>query len=106
MSKTALIDLDKLNEECGVFGIFARDQLDVAEMTYYGLYALQHRGQESAGIAVADGKTIRYYKARGLVPEIFDQDKLEELEGGNIAIGHVRYPPTAIPIYSMPSPLL
>ncbi|NLO83395.1 MAG: amidophosphoribosyltransferase [Clostridiales bacterium] len=92
MSKTALIDLDKLNEECGVFGIFARDQLDVAEMTYYGLYALQHRGQESAGIAVADGKTIRYYKARGLVPEIFDQDKLEELEGGNIAIGHVRYP--------------
>ena len=92
MNKTVLYNWDKLNEECGVFGVFARDDLDVTELTYYGLYALQHRGQESTGIAVADGKTIKHHKDRGLVPEVFDQDKLEALEGGNIAIGHVRYP--------------
>lgn len=83
---------DKLGEECGVFGIFDRDGLAVQEITYYGLYALQHRGQESAGIAVADGQTIRHHKARGLVPEVFDEETLDALEGGKIAIGHVRYP--------------
>ena len=83
---------DKLNEECGVFGIFDQDGLSVQEITYYGLYALQHRGQESAGIAVADGHTIRYHKARGLVPEVFDEETLDSLQGGKIAIGHVRYP--------------
>lgn len=92
MYKTALIDLDKLNEECGVFGIFARDDLDVSEMTYFGLYSLQHRGQESTGIAIADGTTIKHYKDRGLVSEVFEENRLEELKGGNIAIGHVRYP--------------
>ncbi len=83
---------DKLNEECGVFGIFDQDGLAVQELTYYGLYALQHRGQESAGIAVADGHAIRYHKARGLVPEVFDGETLDALQGGKIAIGHVRYP--------------
>jgi len=83
---------DKLNEECGVFGIFDQDGLAVQEITYYGLYALQHRGQESAGIAVADGHAIRYHKGRGLVPEVFDEEMLDTLKGGKIAIGHVRYP--------------
>ena len=69
MNKTVLYNWDKLNEECGVFGVFARDDLDVTELTYYGLYALQHRGQESTGIAVADGKTIKHHKDRGLVPK-------------------------------------
>ena len=81
MYKTALIDLDKLNEECGVFGIFARDDLDVSEMTYFGLYSLQHRGQESTGIAIADGTTIKHYKDRGLVSEVFEENRLEELKG-------------------------
>ncbi|MCM8899995.1 amidophosphoribosyltransferase [Caldicoprobacter algeriensis] len=87
-----LLLVDKLNEECGVFGIFDQDGLAVHEITYYGLYALQHRGQESAGIAVADGYTIRYHKGMGLVPEVFDEETLGMLKDGRIAIGHVRYP--------------
>ncbi|MCR4434680.1 MAG: amidophosphoribosyltransferase [Clostridiales bacterium] len=81
---------DKMKEECGVFGIYNSDQHDVAHVTYYGLYALQHRGQESAGIAVNDGGTILYHKDMGLVPEIFDEVVLNHLKG-KMAIGHVRY---------------
>ena len=66
------------------------DTIDVASMTYYGLYALQHRGQESAGIAVADGEKIDIHKGLGLITEAFKQDDLEKLKG-HIAIGHVRY---------------
>ncbi|MDA8226261.1 MAG: amidophosphoribosyltransferase, partial [Desulfitobacterium hafniense] len=80
---------DKFKEECGIFGIFA-PQKDVACLTYYGLYALQHRGQESAGIAVSSGNTIRLYKGMGLVPEVFGDQTLRNL-AGSIAIGHVRY---------------
>ena len=83
---------DKPREECGVFGIFAPGQ-DVARLTYYGLYALQHRGQESAGIAVADGKTIHLHKGMGLVPEVFTGSRLDDLNG-HLAIGHVRYSTT------------
>ncbi|AGL01905.1 amidophosphoribosyltransferase [Desulfoscipio gibsoniae] len=83
---------DKPREECGVFGIYAPG-CDVARLTYYGLYALQHRGQESAGIAVADGKKVQLYKGMGLVPEVFSGDQLSQLKG-NIAIGHVRYSTT------------
>ena len=62
-----------LREACGVFGIYAQDShINASETAYYGLFALQHRGQESAGIAVADGKTIRQYRNLGLVPEVFD----------------------------------
>ena len=64
---------DKMAEECGVFGIYAPGS-NVAQLTYYGLYALQHRGQESAGIAVADGSLIRNEKGMGLVSEVF-QDR-------------------------------
>lgn len=83
----------KLHEECGVFGIFNNDKFDVARATYHGLYALQHRGQESAGIAVNDEGVILYHKDMGLVPEIFNEVVLNHLKG-RIAIGHVRYSTT------------
>ncbi|MGC7847241.1 amidophosphoribosyltransferase [Desulforudis sp. 1088] len=83
---------DKMREECGIFGIWGPGR-DVARLTYYGLYALQHRGQESAGIAVADGRRIRLHKGMGLVPEVFGSDTLDLLQG-DIAVGHVRYSTT------------
>ncbi len=85
------IMMDKLKEECGVFGIYDKDGIDCADACYYGLYALQHRGQESAGIAISADKRIVYHKQMGLVVEVFTRDKLQELNRGNIAIGHVRY---------------
>lgn len=82
---------DQMEEACGVFGIYAQDEsINVAEAAYYGLFALQHRGQESAGIAVADGKGIKHYRNLGLVPEVFDEEILHGLTG-RISIGHVRY---------------
>ncbi len=87
-----LILPDKPREECGVFGIYAPG-CDVAGLSYYGLYALQHRGQESAGIAVADGIRVQLYKGMGLVPDVFSADQLSQLKG-NAAIGHVRYSTT------------
>lgn len=83
---------DKPHEECGVFGIYS-SKLDIAKLTYFGLYALQHRGQESAGIAVSDGKEILLHKDMGLVPEVFTEDILKSLKG-KMAIGHVRYSTT------------
>src|ERR1700676_4725487 len=79
---------DKFKDECGVFGIFGHPE--AANMTYLGLYALQHRGQESAGIAAADGKQVRVSRAMGYVADTFDEDALSELPG-RVAIGHVRY---------------
>ncbi|MFA7467715.1 MAG: class II glutamine amidotransferase, partial [Desulfotomaculaceae bacterium] len=84
--------LDRPREECGVFGIYAPGH-DVARLSYYGLYALQHRGQESAGIAVADGTKVQLYKGMGLVPEVFSGNQLQGLQGC-AAIGHVRYSTT------------
>lgn len=75
--------------ECGVFGIYGPGE-DVARLTYFGLYALQHRGQESAGIAVSNGNAIELHKDIGLVSEVFDENTVDSLKG-NIAIGHVRY---------------
>lgn len=83
---------DRPREACGVFGVFAPDE-DVASMTYFGLFALQHRGQEGAGIAVADGHTIRLYKNTGLVSQVFSPANLESLHG-HYAIGHTRYSTT------------
>ena len=83
---------DRLHEECGVFGIYAAGE-DVARLAYFGLFGLQHRGQESAGIAVSDGKTIRVYKDMGLVSRIFDETILHDLKG-HIAVGHNRYSTT------------
>jgi amidophosphoribosyltransferase len=79
---------DKFNDECGVFGIFGHPE--AANMTYLGLYALQHRGQESAGIAASDGKVVRLSRAMGYVADVFDSRTLSELPG-SLAIGHVRY---------------
>jgi amidophosphoribosyltransferase len=80
------------HEECGVFGVWAPGE-DVAKMTYYGLYALQHRGQEAAGIAVGDGQTMVVYKDLGLVAQVFDETILGSL-AGYVAIGHTRYSTT------------
>lgn len=81
---------DSLNEECGVFGIYDNDGLDCARITYYALYALQHRGQESCGIAVNDDGNIICHKDSGLVPDVFNDTVLKHLQG-QIAVGHVRY---------------
>jgi len=80
--------MDKLKEECGVFGIF--DHEEAARLTYLGLYALQHRGQESAGMVSSDGKRLHQVRGMGYVSEIFKQDQLSRLLG-QAAIGHVRY---------------
>ena len=85
---------DEIHEECGVFGVYSQENRDVAYTTYYGLYALQHRGQESAGIAVAYADKITYYKGMGLVPDVFSGGNLDKLPEGDIAIGHVRYSTT------------
>jgi amidophosphoribosyltransferase len=84
--------LDKPHDECGVVGVFAPHE-NVATMTFFGLFALQHRGQEAAGIAVADGRTIRLHKDVGLVSQVFNPHNLEPLKG-HYAIGHTRYSTT------------
>ena len=81
--------LDKLNEECGVFGIYSPSG-HAAEMTYYGLFSLQHRGQEGCGIAASDGNAIHYHKNTGLVTEAIKAEDLMKVPG-KFAIGHVRY---------------
>jgi len=87
------LEADKFKEECGVFGVYSKSGLDVATLTYYGLYALQHRGQESAGIAVSDGEKIVCHKDMGLVSDVFKDSVLESMKG-KAAIGHVRYSTT------------
>jgi amidophosphoribosyltransferase len=85
---------DKMKDECGVFGIWAVGQSEeAANFTYLGLHALQHRGQESAGIVATDGETLHVHRAMGLVADIFDAEVLATLKGG-AAIGHVRYSTT------------
>ncbi|CCH72093.1 glutamine phosphoribosylpyrophosphate amidotransferase [Nostocoides australiense Ben110] len=79
-------------DACGVFGIWAPGE-DVAKLTYFGLYALQHRGQESAGIAASDGRRLLVYKDMGLVSQVFDERSLASLQG-HIAVGHCRYSTT------------
>src|SRR5215510_3562716 len=79
---------DKFRDECGVFGIYGHPE--ASKMAYLGLYALQHRGQESAGIASADGSRVRVMREMGYVNDIFDKEKLAHLSG-SIAIGHTRY---------------
>ena len=83
-----------MKEECGVFGIWSPEKKPVAEEVYLGLYALQHRGQESCGIAVSCDGVFHHYKNSGLVGEVFDAPALERLGPGSIAVGHVRYSTT------------
>ncbi len=86
--------MPKINEECGVFGIYTNDLSDVAARAYYGLFALQHRGQESCGIVVNRDGLMYGHRGRGLVSEVFDEQTLAKLGQGNIAVGHVRYATT------------
>jgi amidophosphoribosyltransferase len=94
-------DDDKPREACGIFGIY--DHPEAAALTYFGLYALQHRGQESAGIAVAKDMQIAEHKGMGLVSDVFDMDHLAQLDGGS-AVGHVRYSTTGSSILTNAQP--
>lgn len=87
---------DTIHEECGVFGAFCKNEPDenIASTIYYGLYALQHRGQEGCGIVVNDDGVFSSYKDIGLVSDVFTEETLSRLPNGNIAIGHVRYSTT------------
>jgi len=87
-----MLDADHPREACGVFGVWAPGE-PVANLTFYGLYALQHRGQESAGMAVADGHGVLVFKEMGLVSQVFDEPTLATLQG-HLAIGHTRYSTT------------
>lgn len=97
-----LVD-DHPKEACGVFGIYGNER--ASHLTYLGLYALQHRGQESAGIVASDGKTLKVHKGMGLVSEVFNESVLKNLTG-NIAIGHVRYSTTGSSMLENAQPLL
>jgi len=94
---------DKFHEECGVFGIFGHP--DAANLTYLGLYALQHRGQESAGIVSSDGKQLHSVRSMGLVADIFDEEQIKKLPG-HMAIGHNRYSTTGDSIAINIQPIL
>src|SRR5215207_6060062 len=99
--KVSALDVDyrdtegKPKEACGVFGLYSRELSgELAQRTYFGLYALQHRGQESAGIAISDGERTTAIRDMGLVSQVFDPTSLAALEAGHIALGHVRYSTT------------
>lgn len=81
----------EIREECGVFGVFGKENPTIAQSVYFGLFALQHRGQESCGIAVNSDGVFNSYKDAGLVNDVFTPDVLARLGGGSIAVGHVRY---------------
>ena len=87
---------------CGVFGIYGHP--NATELTYYGLYALQHRGQESAGIVTSDGHDFRVHRGMGLVSQVFSKEKLAEMTG-SVAIGHTRYSTTGSSIINNAQPL-
>ncbi|MCM3575482.1 amidophosphoribosyltransferase [Mesobacillus subterraneus] len=98
-----LAELKGLNEECGVFGIWGHPE--AAQITYYGLHSLQHRGQEGTGIVVSDGQQLKGRKGEGLVTEIFTADAMEDIQGVG-AIGHVRYATAGGGGYENVQPLL
>lgn len=98
-----ICDDEKPREACGIFGI--HDHSDAAKLSYFGLYALQHRGQESAGIAVARDQSITTHKGMGLVSDVFKLDQLEQLSSGS-AIGHVRYSTTGSSILGNAQPFV
>ena len=98
-----MADFDKPRESCGIFGIC--DHPEAAPLTYFGLYALQHRGQESAGIATIRGDTIIEHKGMGLVSDVFDMSHLNVLEGRS-AVGHVRYSTTGSSVLTNAQPFL
>jgi amidophosphoribosyltransferase len=83
--------MSNLREECGVFGVYSAEKSDVARTAYYGLFSLQHRGQESSGIVVNDDGVFKDYKDIGLINDVFTNEIIESLGEGNMAVGHVRY---------------
>ncbi|MGL4307004.1 MAG: amidophosphoribosyltransferase [Mycobacteriaceae bacterium] len=105
LATSAVIDVheNEPREECGVFGVWAPGE-DVAKLTYYGLYALQHRGQEAAGIAVADGSQVLVFKDLGLVSQVFDEQTLAAMPG-HVAIGHCRYSTTGSTTWENAQPI-
>jgi amidophosphoribosyltransferase len=92
---------DRPRDECGLFGVYGHE--DAAKLAYFGLYALQHRGQESAGIVASDGERVSEHKAMGLVPEVFNEQILDRLKG-HMALGHVRYSTTGSSLLSNAQP--
>ncbi len=93
---------DRAHEACGVFGVYAPGE-DIARLTYLALFSLQHRGQESAGIATSDGQKLQVFAKMGLVSQVFREDDLVRLSGF-IAIGHNRYSTTGSSASATPSP--
>jgi len=93
---------DRPREECGIFAVYGHEE--AAKLTYFGLYALQHRGQESAGIVASDGRHVVEHKAMGLVPDLFGEEVLSRLKG-NMALGHVRYSTTGSSLLMNAQPL-
>ncbi|MCG8531151.1 MAG: hypothetical protein MI749_10850, partial [Desulfovibrionales bacterium] len=105
MNDSLILPSERPKDECGVFGLYRHPE--AAKITYFGLYALQHRGQESAGISVhreADG-SIFSHKGMGLVPDVFKMEDLERMEGGS-AIGHVRYSTTGDSVITNAQPFV
>lgn len=98
--------LSSIHEECGVFGIHGKRGPSVPTQAYLALYALQHRGQDSCGIAVNDDGVIHYHRDIGLVPDVFDKDILASLGSGNMALGHVRYSTTGAKSRANAQPLV
>ncbi len=103
-SHDILPEMSGPREECGVFGVYAPGD-EVARLTYFGLYALQHRGQESAGIATSNGKQILVFKDMGLVSQVFDEGALASLSG-HIAVGHTRYSTSGHSVWANAQPTL
>ena len=101
--RSGLDDDDRFHDRCGLFGVFGDPE--AAHLAYMGLYALQHRGQESAGIVAGDGKQLRLEKGMGLVNEVFTSDRISKLAGDR-AIGHVRYSTAGDTVASNAQPYL
>ncbi len=95
-----------IHDECGVFGVFSAGRAPLASLAYYGLFALQHRGQESAGIVINDDGVFTAHRGPGLVNDVFDPDSLAAMGEGNIAVGHVRYATTGADSRNNVQPLL
>ena len=104
LSDQELFGDDHPHDHCGVFGVWAPGE-DVSRLTYFSLYALQHRGQQSAGIATSNGKQILVYKDQGLVSQVFSEQSLQGLRG-HIALGHVRYATTGADVWRNAQPTL
>lgn len=98
--------MSQIHDECGVFGIFTSTKQDVASTAYYALFALQHRGQESAGIVINDDGVFRAHKDVGLVNDVFSKDALGNLGEGNMAVGHVRYSTTGTGLRENAQPIV